>query len=134
MKSMLAGLSAAALISSGLVAAATTTAEAAPYPGTVATNCSVEVLSSTKKNTRVAVRVSAAGEGAPKGRVTVSVEHNKGRDSARERGFYDGGRLVLELGRLKTGRYDGRMFFNSMPPRSVYKNCGQGFSFRVTRR
>ena len=135
MKSMLAGLGAAALISSGLVAAATTTAEAAPYPGTVATNCSVNVLeSSAREGTRIAVRVTAPGEGDPKGRVRVSVERRNGGDSASDSGWFDGGRTILNLGRLRPGVYDGDMFFNSMPPRSVYKNCGEGFSFRVTRR
>jgi hypothetical protein len=133
MKSMIAGLGAAALISSGLVAAATTTADAAPYPGTVATNCHVDVKSSTTRGTKVVVWVTAAGDGEPKGRVRVSAERRKGGHSASDSGWFDGGRTVLKLGKLKKGVYDGSMFFNSMPPKSVFKNCGEDFSFRVTR-
>lgn len=135
MKTMLAGLGAAALISSGLVAAATTTADAAPYPGTVATNCHVNVKSATRQNTRVAVWVTAAGNGEPKGRATVSAERRKGGDSGRDSSWISGGaRVTLSLGRLKPGVYDGTFRFNSMPTTSVYKNCSEDFSFRVTRR
>ena len=135
MKKLLAGLIGTGLTAASLVAVSTEASTAAPYPGTVATNCSVNVLSSsTRDGTRVAVRVTAPGEGDPKGRVSVRVERRKGGDSASDRGWFDGGRTILNLGRLRPGVYDGSMFFNSMPPRSVYKNCGEDFSFRVTRR
>ena len=135
MKSLLAGIGAAALISSGLVVGLTTSADAAPYPGTVATNCHVDVKrASAREGTRVVVWVSAAGDGEPKGRASVSVDRRKGGDSASDSGFISGGdRLSLSLGTLRKGVYDGTFSFNSQPAKSVYKNCSEDFSFRVTR-
>jgi hypothetical protein len=135
MKKLLAGMIGTGLTAASLVGVSAETATAAPYPGTVATNCHVNVREATTRGgTTVAVWVTAAGDGEPKGRVTVGVDRRRGGDSARARGFFDGGRTVLDLGRLRPGVYDGSMFFNSMPPRSVFKNCGEDFSFRVTRR
>jgi hypothetical protein len=135
MKSMLAGLGAAALISSGLVAVSTTTADAAPYPGTVRTNCHVDVRSATTSGgTRVAVWVTAPGDGQPRGQATVRVDQRRGRDGARDSGRYTGGKLLMRLGKLRPGVYDGNFHFDSAPAGSVYKNCNQGFTFRVTRR
>ncbi|MBI2242464.1 MAG: hypothetical protein HYU55_00365 [Nocardioides sp.] len=135
MKTLLAGIGTAALLSGGLVAGVATSAEAAPYPGTVATNCHVNVKShSASKGTRVVVWVSAAGDGEPKGRASVSVERRKGGDRASDSGWISGGdRLTLNLGKLRRGVYDGSFNFNSQPAKSVYKNCSEGFSFRVTR-
>lgn len=135
MKTMLAGIGAAALISGGLVAGTTVSADAAPYPGTVATNCHVSVKDATTRGgTRVAVWVTAAGDGDLKGRASVRAERRLGGDAASDSGWYDGGRLTLSLGKLKPGVYDGNFRFNSMPAGSVYKNCSEDFSFRVTRR
>ncbi len=135
MKKLLAGMIGTGLTAASLVGVSAETATAAPYPGTVATNCHVDVRNSTTVGgTRVAVWVTAAGDGEPKGRVSVSVDQRRGGDSASDSGWFDGGRTVLRLGRLRPGVYDGHMFFNSMPPRSVFKNCSEDFSFRVTRR
>jgi len=134
MKTMLAGLGAAALISSGSVAAATTSADAAPYPGTVATNCHVDVLGhrlTPRQAVQVEVWVTAAGDGDLKGQASVSAERRNGGDSGSDSSWYSGGRITLSLGKLKAGVYDGTFHFDSKPAKSVYKNCSQGFSFRV---
>ena len=135
MKTLLAGIGTAALLSGGLVAGVATSADAAPYPGTIATNCHADVKSLTaRKGTRVVVWVTAAGNGEPKGRATVNVHRRKGGDSASDSGWISGGdRLTLSLGKLRSGVYDGTFRFNSQPTQSVYKNCSEDFSFRVTR-
>ena len=76
----------------------------------------------------------AGGEVHPPGRAWGGAERRGGGDAAGDSGWYDGGRLTLSLGKLKPGVYDGIFRFNSMPAGSVYKNCSEDFSFRVTRR
>ncbi len=145
MKSLIAGFGAAAMISSGLVAATTMTADAAPYPGTVATNCHVVVKSSsTRDGTTVAVWVTVAGKGSPSGSATVKVDRTRksrhadlpqsasGSGSISGEGRGNGAKV--DLGKLRPGKYDGVFKFDSKPKRSVYKNCSEGFSFRVTKR
>jgi hypothetical protein len=135
MKRLLAGIGTTALLAGGVVTGATTTAQADPYPGTVKTFCHVDVKGNkVGSKTRVVVRVTAAGSGDPRGRVNVSAERRSGGDGAGASDFYDGGRLTLSLGKLSKGNYEGSLHFNSKPARSVYKNCSNDFSFRVTRR
>jgi len=135
MKKLLVAILGAMMTATGLVGVTTAPSNAAPYPGTVATNCHVKVLNATTRGgTRIAVWVTAAGNGQPKGTTWVKVERRKGGDSASDSGWFNGGRTVAHLGRLRPGVYDGNFYFNSRPGGSVYKNCSQEFSFRVTRR
>ncbi|MBI2242463.1 MAG: hypothetical protein HYU55_00360 [Nocardioides sp.] len=135
MKKLLAVLVGGLMMAAGLVAVSTTTSSAAPYPGTVATNCNVNVRhATTRSGTRIAVWVTAAGNGQPKGRVTVNVDRRKGGDSASDSGWFNGGRTIMKMGRLRPGVYDGNFHFNSRPAKSVFKNCSESFAFRVTRR
>jgi len=135
MKKLLAVLVGGLMMAAGLVAVSTTTSTAAPYPGTAATNCHVNIKNATTRGgTRIAVWVTAAGDGQPKGSVWVRAERRKGGDSGSDSGWFSGERTIMKLGRLRPGVYDGNFYFNSKPARSVYKNCSQEFSFRVTRR
>ncbi len=135
MKKLLVAILGAMLTATGLVGVTSAPSNAAPYPGTVATNCHVKILNATTTGgTRIAVWVTTAGNGQPKGRVFVRVDRRKGGDSATDWGWYSGGRKVMHLGRLRPGVYDGNFYFNSKPARSVFQNCSQDFSFRVTRR
>ena len=135
MKKLLAAVFGAVMIAAGLVGVSTAPSTAAPYPGTVATNCQVNVRNATTRGgTRVAVWVTAAGNGQPRGNVSVSVDRRNGGDSASDSGWFNGGRTIMKLGRLRKGVYDGTFHFNSRPADSVYKNCSEDFSFRVTRR
>ena len=78
--------------------------------------------------------MTRAGAGDLMGRASVLAERRAGGDAGSDSGWYGGGRLTLSLGKLKPGVYDGTFRFNSMPARSVYKDCSEDFSFRVTRR
>ncbi len=135
MKKLLVAMLGAMLTASGLVGVTTAPSTAAPYPGTVATNCHVKVKNATTRGgTRIAVWVTAAGDGQPKGSVWVRADRRRGGDSGSDSGWFSGERTIMKLGRLRPGVYDGNFYFNSKPAKSVYKNCSQEFSFRVTRR
>jgi hypothetical protein len=119
------------LLAAGLTAAATP-AEAAPYPDSVATYCSVHFRDNSVRlhhRNPVHFRVTTAGTGRPHGvvRITaVSKRHSYARSYT-----YKGGSNYHAFRAMKRGRYTVRMTFKA-PRNSAYMNCrDHGHSVRV---
>lgn len=137
MKKIIAGLFAATTAASGLVAFSAAPSDAAPYPGTIDTNCSAEALNNPRVGNpaKVEFRVTTGGNGSARGLATFSYERKSSgivvdeftrhyRGPAPEKYAFDG---------LPRGHYVVRVFFNSKPGDSVYKNCRTNFDQDVRR-
>jgi hypothetical protein len=115
---------------------------APPYPGTVATSCSYAQsrVFYRNQNARVAYRIRTAGNGSPRGWVTLRVYrivNNRFRFIREVRSGNNGTSLrIVSLGRFgATGRYTTLMRFTPTPKSSVYKGCTNGpRAFRVVNR
>jgi hypothetical protein len=128
-------LAAAALLGGGLVAGATTTASADPYPGSVNTTCKSRALNNPggDKPARVRLKVTTGGNGAARGRVVFQYKRKSNGAVAREyrRSYFGPGKTKYEFDNVPRGRYRVKVFFNSRPGASVYQNCRKAFSQRV---
>ncbi|MBZ5738481.1 hypothetical protein [Nocardioides mangrovi] len=129
MKKLLIGLIAALLMSGGLVATATT-ADAAPYPGSVKTKTSAKALGARPGHARIKVKISSSkGSKDPQGTV-VFVFVNK-RTGATKRFFYsasDG--PVYSFSGLRAGRYVVSIKFKAKEG-SKWKDSSDSVSLRV---
>jgi hypothetical protein len=135
MKKFAAGLSAAVLMGTGFAALSVESASAAPYPGSVKTNCHAWKTGQAVKGGSVTVvySVGTSGNGEAGGTVTVSIEKRNKKDSASASQAYTGpGDDTLALPLAKGGRYTGEMSFNA-PASSVFRDCSTSFDFRVER-
>lgn len=133
------------LVAGGLVAATVTTpANSAapdrfgdPYPGSVNTNCHGKALNKPRagKPAKVQFRVTTGGDADLRGRVFFTYERKRSGlvvDEFKRR--YDGpGFTKYAFDNIPKGRYTVRVFFDSRPTNSVYKNCRTNFSQRVRR-
>jgi hypothetical protein len=118
----------------GGLAVSTAPAGAAPYPGTVKTFCHLSVVDSSGSQVKLAVKVGSVGNGEPEGRATVTLDRKGSGGQSTQSTAYQGGREVLEFNGRKPGKYTATLDFNSKPADSVYKNCSDSISFKVTRR
>ena len=131
--SKLAATLVAFLLAAGCLTAVATPAQAAPYPDSVATYCSVHFRhNSVRQHHRnpVYYKVSTAGTARPHAgvvRITaVSKHHRYTRAWA-----YNGGHRYHAFRAMKRGRYTVRMTFKA-PRNSAYMNCrDHGHSVRV---
>jgi hypothetical protein len=130
----------AAMIGGGLVAAApsaTAVPTGDPYPGSIETNCNADNLNNPRVggNARVKlnVRPEVDGNQELRGRAVFSyVRKSNDTVVAEFRRLYRGpGRTNYAFSGLPKGRYTVKVFFNSRPDQSVYKNCSDKFSQRV---
>ena len=134
---LFASLIAAAAMTLTMLVATPIVANAAPYPGTVATKASYAVKGSVKRNRPVtaAYRVTARGNARPVGTVTVRIyKVVNGRfkfiKSISQR--YVGSAIKrVSLGKFKKGKYATLMSFKPAKG-SVYKASSSGVrKFRV---
>ena len=115
---------------------------APPYPGTVATSISYAQsrVFYRNQNARVAYRVNTAGNGSPRGWVTLRVYrivNNRYRFVRQITSGNNGTSLrIVSLGRFgATGRYATLVRFTPVPKSSVYKASTNGpRAFRVLNR
>ena len=129
----------AALTGAGLVAIPA--AEAAPYPGTVATECALRVPGTVKRNKTIKMKVRARTKGNARvsGKVLVRVyKIKKGRDpKVRQKTVsYTGNRYhrVNVRGIRTPGRYKARAWFLPSSSNSVFKKSHTRLKyFRVKR-
>jgi hypothetical protein len=120
----LLGLLSAALLATGLAAFAPT-ANAAPYPNTIPTFCS---LGANAKS--VSVRVRADGNRPPVGVAAVKVRKNGKVVRSMSVRFDGGDYTVARLGKsLAKGRYVVSM--KADPRNDAYKHCSRSFAVRV---
>lgn len=138
---LLGSLIASSALVAGALVSVPTVAEAAPYPGTVATSCGYAVPGSVKKNRTLFVRVAvrASGNARPAGGVALFVwKINKRGKWSYNRGVainYRGPDVRrVSLGKFRAkGRYATIASFRTSK-NSVYKASYSGFHyFRVTR-
>lgn len=116
MKRLIIGLISAVLMAAGLVGVSGSSASAVcPYTGCVKTSTAVTVPNSpvTKGGkAKICVSVKTAGNGAPKGRVGVSVKRTKGGYSFVNNKKYSGGQVCFKSTTLnRAGRYAVRASF-----------------------
>jgi hypothetical protein len=129
----------AALTGAGLVAIPA--AEAAPYPGTVATECALVVPGAVKRNKTITMKVRArtTGNARVSGKVQIRVYKIKsGRDrQIRQKTKAYSGRGFHKIGirGIKTpGRYKARAWFLPADSNSVFQRSYSKFKyFRVKR-
>ena len=134
MKRLLSGVAVATLAMGGLMAVSTAPADAAPYPGTIKTTCHITVVNSKASSVKLVIRVSAPGNGEPRGKATIILDRDGRGDRETKERPYDGGRDVIDFGKQKTGNYTATFDFNSRPRDSVYKDCADSISFKVTKK
>jgi len=127
----LAAIAVAFLLAAGL-AAFVSPAQAAPYPNTAATYCSVHFQHDSvryRHRNPVHFAVTTDGTGRPHGVVKViatSKHHKYTRAYA-----YKGGSNYHAFRAMKRGKYTVRMHFTA-PPNSAYMNChDHGHSVRI---
>jgi hypothetical protein len=104
----IACITAALLICAGLVAGSTTAAQADPYPGTVRTSTAISGKTVIKLGKRavVKVRVSAAGNPRPRGKVKLTVDPQRGGVTFSLTKAYVGNRVTFRTPTLmKRGAY-----------------------------
>lgn len=122
---------AAVLLGSGLVAGSAGTASAAPYPGSVDTNCQGKALNNPREGNpaRVRFRVTTGGSGAANGSVVFQYIRRSNDTVVREfsRRYFGPGYTKYSFDNVPQGRYRVKTFFNSRPGNSVYQNCNDGF-------
>lgn len=134
---LFASLIAAAAMTLTMLVATPIAANAATYPGTVATKSSYAVQGSVKRNRAVkaSYRVTARGNARPVGTVTVRVyKIVNGRfkfiKSISQR-YVGSAAKRIALGKFKKGKYATLMSFKAAKG-SVYKNSSSGVrKFRV---
>lgn len=138
MKKLFAGLFSAALLTGSAVGLTSTTATAAPYPGTIDTSCHGNALNNPRvgRTAHVAFRVTTGGNGGAAGWVTFKyVREGNGVVVRETQRWYDGpGWDDYRIGGLPRGHYNVRVHFNSAPADSVYQNCRTSFDQDVRRR
>lgn len=115
MKKLIVGMIAAALMTTGLVAAGQTAATAAPYPGTVATSTQAAGVTTRAPRAKVFVKVTSP-EGRPSGRLTFTFVRAKGGTTYTFGRSYQKKASTYTFGGLKPGRYTVLVSF--VPPES----------------
>lgn len=134
---LFASLIATAALTLSVLVGVPSTATAAPYPGTVATQ-SQAVGAKTVKRTkayRVAYKVKAKGNAKPSGKVIIRVYRLvKGKYKAIRsytKAYSGSGYKFTSLGKYKKGKYAFRVYFRPAKS-SVYKASNTGLrTFRV---
>jgi len=131
MGKLLSGLIAAILMAGGLTALTIGAAEAGPYTGTVDTQAHADNLNNPRvgQPARVQFRVTTDGNGGAGGEVTFAYQRvRSGNVVAKYRRDYDGpGWDQYAFRGLPRGRYNVRVFFNSQPRSSAYRNSSTSF-------
>ena len=137
MKKYFAGLIAALMMAAGLVSFTQSTATAAcPYTGCVVTSTDINGVHHVKRHHRQTfnVKVTTAGNGAPRGRVTVKVKLNKGGFSYIDSHKYNGGKEFFTTPKLhKRGKYTITAIFDRKAG-SKWTDSDNTAAFRVGRR
>ena len=134
MKRLIIGLIAAVLMGTGLVGISAVTASAAcPYTGCVNTNTSVSGPSKVIKgeSARFCVNVGSAGNGKPKGTVTLSIHRKKGKFGYTATKPYHGERCFGTPSLRKGGYYRVRAHFEG---KGAFRNSNSWTSFVVRRK
>ncbi len=129
-------LAAATLLGGGLVAGATGTATAVPYPGSVDTKCVAKALNDPQEGgapARVRFRVKVPGDGAPEGKVTFTYVRRSNGNVVREfdRNYTGPRNNEYAFENIPQGGYRVDVHFNSKPADSVYQNCNTAFRQRI---
>lgn len=135
MKKFVAGVLFALLMSAGLVAAAGTTAQADPYPGTVATKTKAKVPAKVRAGkVALCTKVIAVGSNAkPTGDVSFQVNNIGGEPFSFEKTVpYTGGKVCITK-RLKPGTYVLRVSYSSAPG-TVFNDSSGSKGFQVVSR
>jgi hypothetical protein len=139
MKLLLGSLIAASALALSMLVGVSSTATAAPYPGTVATSCGYASPEAVKSNRqlRVGWRVTAGGNARPSGVMTFRVWRvtragNLLFNRAVANGYTGPNFRTRSLGKFKKeGRFVTQMSFEPNNG-SVYKSCASGYrAFRV---
>ncbi len=136
MKKLIASFFAATLLGSGLAAVSTSPAAAAKYPNSVTTRCGAYAIGTPKNDRQTKIRAEVSAPSTtqnPRGWIEITVRKFNGRDGGNGRFFTRGGPVQLRFGPLRPGRYSGSMYFDSRPGASKFKDCTDGFFFRVRR-
>jgi hypothetical protein len=136
MKRTIVGITAATLMSGGMVAASAGTAQAdCPYTGCVPTYTNVFAPDTVAKGNKatICVAVSTGGDGRPKGRVSIRVERSTGGYKFVDSKPYNDNRECFTTTKLKKlGKYVVRATFDRKPG-SGFRDSDNATDFRVTR-
>lgn len=138
MKQLFAGLITVLMMAAGLVTLSAATASAAcPYTGCVQTSTRISAPNRVVKNrkARICARVGTAGNGRPRGRVSVSlVRAGGGYRWSNDRATGGRYRVCFSTPRLrKLGRYVVRARYDARAD-SAYRDSRDRDSLRVVRR
>jgi hypothetical protein len=137
MRKILGALLAALMLAASLVAFAGSPAQAAcPYTGCIATNTKVNAPGVVMKghSARITVKVFAAGNASPKGRVTLKVQRRAGGFTFVDSKNYSGGKISFNTGRLWIkGKYIATAIFKKKAG-SRWNSSSDTDTFRVNRR
>ena len=137
MQKFIASLIAAFLMAAGLVAFSGTSATAAcPYTGCIKTYTKIDAPAKVKRGNRakIGVRITTAGNGTAKGRVTISVKRKTGGYHFVDSKKYTGDKVWFRTSKLqKRGKYIILATFDRKPE-SAFKDSDNTDAFRVVRR
>jgi len=137
MQKFIASLVAAFMMAAGLVAFSGSSATAAcPYTGCIKTYTKIDAPAHVKRGNRakIGVRITTAGNGTAKGRVTLSVKKKTGGYHFIDNKKYTGGKIWFTTTKLrKLGKYVVLATFDRKPE-SAFKDSDNTDAFRVVRR
>ena len=129
---IISGIITAMLLALGLLAV-TAPAQAADYPPSIHTTCTVRPHDTTltsSQRLKVAFRVSSNGAGSPAARINITFKNVKtGAIRRATTRVYNGGTAHFSFASFKPGRY--RVVYKANPRNDRFYNCSTSHALRV---